>query len=236
VDASHVVTRTSARRSNTALVLVILLTGANPALCHDVRAATSADSQVWNELDIAASVTRQLELTWVSLARLSSAKRGVATYANGLYVGIAIGHHLTLTPFYDEYVVTNSATGQWLHTREPGMDATISGALHSCRLADRSRLYRVVDQGFWVYRNRPGVDCRVGSEPSDTTVFVADELFHYTSFGGWTRNRFTSGARIGLDRRCALVLYYLRQVDERQLPRRIDALGITVELSLTGSP
>jgi len=40
-------------------------------------------------------------------------------------------------------------------------------------------------------------------------VFVADEFFHYSTFGGWTRYRFTSGARVALNARTALDLYCL---------------------------
>ena len=56
------------------------------------------------------------------------------------------------------------------------------------------------------------------------------EFFHYSTFGGWTRYRFTSGARWVLSKRSALDLYYLRQVDQRQIPGAINALGITLEL------
>jgi len=33
-----------------------------------------------------------------------------------------------------------------------------------------------------------------------------------------------------LNKRCAIVVYYLRQVDQRQIPGTINALGLTFEL------
>jgi hypothetical protein len=170
----------------------------------------------------------------VSLARLSSEIGSPVTYANGLYANIAIGDHATLTPFYSQYIVYGYTTGQWVHTGEPGVELTIAGGTPRCQLSDRSRFYYVVTTApsSWVYRNRPRIDCRVGSGARDMTVFVADEFFHYSAFGGWTRYRFTSGARWVLSKRSALDLYYLRQVDQRQIPGTINALGITLELRI----
>ena len=153
-------------------------------------------------------------------------------YANGLYADIAIGDHLTLTPFYSQYNVYGYATGQWVRTREPGFDFTVAGDLSQCQLSDRSRFYHVLGgtTSPWVYRNRPRIDCRIGSGPDDLAVFLSDEFFHYSTFGGWTRCRFISGARMTLTKGRAIDLYYLRQVDRRQIPGTINALGVTFEL------
>ena len=193
--------------------------------------AAGVDPQSWNELDITLPVSPRLELTWESLARVSSDKGGVVTYAGGLYANVAIGDHLTIGPFYDRYVVYSYSSRQWMHTREPGVELTLTtGASQPCELSDRSRLYRVLGQDFWVYRNRPRIDCRIGPARDDVKVFVADELFHYTSYGNWTRNRFTSGVHVTFNQRSAIELYYLRQTDERQIPDHIAGIGITLEL------
>jgi Protein of unknown function (DUF2490) len=213
----------------------LILTGTSTARSRETSSpATNADTQEWNEIDVTLPLAKRLELTWVSLARLSSDIGGPVTYANGLYANVAIGDHLTVTPSYNQYEVFVYAKRQWLHTKEPGVDVTIAEDLQRCQLSDRSRFYRVLGGAIplSVYRNRPRIDCHISSGPPGVTLFVADEFFHYSTFGGWTRNRFTSGTRIELSKRCALDLYYLRQVDERQIPGHINALGITLELRI----
>jgi hypothetical protein len=212
-----------------AILLTFPVAGASAAVGSSV---TGPDVQDWNEVDVTLPLAKSLELTWVSLARLSSEQRGVVTYANGLYADVAIGDHLTLTPFYSQYNVYGYTIGRWARTGEPGFDLTVAGGSPQCQFSDRSRFYHVLGEAtpLWVYRNRPRVDCRVGFGAREWTVFVSDELFHYSTFGGWTRSRMTSGTRVILSKRCALDVYYLRQLDHRQIPATINALGLTLEL------
>jgi len=216
-----------------AVASALLLASALPSKARQAATlAERADTQAWVEVDVTLPVSERLELTWVSFARLSSEIGRAVMYANGLYADVAIGDHLTLTPFYNQYHVYGYTTGQWARTGEPGFDFTVAGGSPQCQLSDRSRLYYVLGgtTSPWVYRNRPRIDCRVRSGLHDLTVFVSDEFFHYPTFGGWTRYRFISGARMRLNKRCAIDLYYLRQVDQRQIPGTINALGLTFEL------
>ena len=210
--------------------VALLLSSAAPATA--TSAVTHSDSQLWSEIDITLPLIQRLELTWVSLARFSSQMGGPITYANGLYGDIALGEHVTLTPFYSQYSVDGYASGIWTRTEEPGFDLTIAGGSPPCLLSDRSRVYHVLGEAPspWIYRNRPRIDCRVGSGPTEVTLYLSDEFFHYSTFGAWTRYRLAGGARKPLNKRCAIDLYYLRQVDQHQLPRTINALGITFEL------
>jgi hypothetical protein len=202
------------------------------AAVTETSAALHSDSQLWTEIDITLPLLQHLELTWESLARFSSQMGRPVTYANGLFADIAIGDHLTLTPFYSQYNVDGYASGIWAHTREPGFDLTIAGGPRQCLFSDRSRVYHVLGEATspWVYRNRSRIDCRLGSEPSPVTLYLSDEFFHYSTFGAWTRHRLLAGARKALNKRCTIDLYYVRQVDQRQLPGVINGLGVTFEL------
>ena len=216
-----------------AVASALLLASALPSKARQAATlAERADTQAWVEVDVTLPVSERLELTWVSFARLSSEIGRAVMYANGLYADVAIGDHLTLTPFYNQYHVYGYTTGQWARTGEPGFDFTVAGGSPQCQLSDRSRLYHVLGgtTSPWVYRNRPRIECRVGSGPHDLGVFVSDEFFHYSTFGGWTRYRLMSGARMTLNKRCAIDMYYVRQVDQRQIPGTINALGLTFEL------
>jgi hypothetical protein len=202
------------------------------AAATENSAAAHSDSQLWTEIDTTLPLIQHLELTWVSLARFSSQLGGPVTYANGLYADVAVGGHLILTPFYSQYGVDGYASGIWAHTREPGFDLTIAGGPRQCLFSDRSRVYHVLGEATspWVYRNRPRIDCRVGSEPRPVTLYLSDEFFYYSTFGAWTRYRLLAGARKALNKRCTIDLYYVRQVDQRQLPGVINGLGVTFGL------
>jgi hypothetical protein len=80
----------------------LILTGPTTAKSREI---SSPDTQEWNEIDVTVPLPQRLELTWVSLARLSSNIGRPVTYANGLYAGVAIGDHLTVTPSYSQYEV-----------------------------------------------------------------------------------------------------------------------------------
>jgi hypothetical protein len=153
------------------------------------------------------------------------------TYATGLEFNVKVGKHLVLIPSYYSYGSFSPATG-WIHAREPLMDFTFVGALGPCDSTDRSRVIRVGSEGkvFWVYRNRPEIACRVGPERWGLSLFAWDEAFYYSKYHGWTRNRFGSGARIAVNRRVALDVYYLHQVDRETQPGDIHGFGMTLEL------
>ena len=215
-----------------AMMVVVVVAAAVARGGENPTAQARADSQLWSEVDVISPLTDRLELTWVSLARFSSDVGGAVTYANGLYGDIAIGHHLTLTPFYSEYNTYSYARGSRGRTEEPGLDLTVAAGSPHCLLSDRSRFYYVLGESNTarIYRNRPRVDCRVGSGAREVTLYVSDEFFHYSMFGGWPRSRLIGGARKIVNRRCAIDVYYLRQVDQRQGPGTINAFGITLEL------
>ena len=209
-----------------ALAAAVAKGGENPT------AQARADSQLWSELDVILPLTDHVELTWVSLARFSSDVGGAVTYANGLYGDIGIGRYLTLTPFYNDYSTYSYARRSWGRSEEPGLDLTVAVGSPHCLLSDRSRFYYVLGESNTgrIYRNRPRIDCRVGAGPPELTLYVSNEFFHYSMLGGWPRSRLIGGARKVLNTRCAIDVYYLRQVDQHQGPRTINAFGITLEL------
>jgi len=204
------------------------------AQAREIPPQTSADFQAWNEIDLTAPLAVRFQLTWVSWVRLSSSLGGPVTYANGADADLKLGGHMTLTPSYYTYDSLKSATGQWVKAREPVLAATFARELQPCQLSDRNRIALVAGEGdaYWVYRIRAKLDCRVSADLLGVSLFVWDEVFHYSVFHSWTRNRFAQGFHITVNKRCGVDLYYLHQADEEVQPRDINGVGITLQLRL----
>jgi hypothetical protein len=197
--------------------------------------AINQDFQTWNELDVTAPLDAQLALTWVSWLR--SNDQGPLTYAYGAEAELNVSNHLTLSPSYYVYDNYKSTTRQWVETRQPTFAANLSEDLQPCNISVRNRL-SIVDGGgasYDEYRIRPQVECRVNVKPVSVSAFLWDELFYYSEFHRWNRNRVAPGLRVGGDRRWALEVYYLHQHDGEAHPRDVDALGITLQLRLGSS-
>jgi hypothetical protein len=196
--------------------------------------AIDSDSQAWSEVDLTVPVTQEFSLRAESLARVSTRAGDWVTFASGLYAAVAVDTNLTLAPFYGEYDTYKELKRNWLRTGEPGLDVTLTSSSEPCQFSDRSRWYYVLGEATsrWVYRNRPGIECELGPRRWELTAHISDELFHYASLGAVTRQRWIAGARTAIGRNLSVDLYYLRQNDRIQLPSRVNALGVTIEVRL----
>ncbi len=64
------------------------------------------------------------------------------------------------------------------------------------------------------------------------SAFVWDEIFYFSLFRSWTRNRFAAGVHKQLNENWATDVYYLRQDDSHVQPCAINGLGLTLELRI----
>jgi len=222
-----------ASRALAALIGALMLTARAGALASP--APTNDDFQTWNEIDVTAPLDEQLALTWVSWVRSNA--QGPVNYAYGAEAAMTLSSHLTLSPSYYVYDSYKSATRQWVETRQPTLAAIVSEQLRQCDLSVRNRL-SVVDGGgasYEEYRIRPQVDCRISVEPLNVSAFVWDELFYYSQYHRWNRNRVAPGFRVDCSQRWAFELYYLHQYDEESRPREVNAVSLTLQLRVGAS-
>ena len=200
------------------------------ALASVLAAQPNSDRQIWSELDIRGRVSPGMDLTWSLLNRESfrGAHAAAGTRATGLDLNIRLSRHFALTPSY-YYAESRTQTGQWLPTHLPTLAANLIFEAQRCVFSDRNRLVGVLSAGqaFWVYQNRPRLDCRIGSGRTASSVFVWDEVSYY-SIAAWTRNRLASGVHVPLSARYTLDVFYMWQRDVRNQPGRVDALGVTL--------
>jgi hypothetical protein len=221
----------TASRALAALIGAIMLTARMGALASpNPPTQTNDDFQTWDEIDVTAPLDGQLALTWVSWVRSNA--QGPLNHAYGAEAEMNLSSHLTLSPSYWVYDSYKSANRQWVETRQPTLAVTLSEALQPCDLLVRNRLSEV-DGGsasYEEYRIRPQVGCRVSVEPLQVSVFLWDELFYYSQYHRWTRNRVAPGFRVDCSQRWAFELYYLHQYDEESRPREVNAVGVTLQL------
>jgi hypothetical protein len=195
--------------------------------------AELSDFQSWDEVDVSARLSRNLDLSWVSQGRLSTGYPNPATYLTGADLKVGLGHYFEMTPSY-YYLGVNSVTGHSGHFHVPMLSVTARSAWKGFTVADRNRFLGAIRDGsnFWVYMNGPRVDKPIGDRLWGTSMFVWDEVFYFSLFHEWNRNRFASGLRKQLNDNWAADVYYLRQDDSRIQPRNIDAVGVTVEIRI----
>jgi uncharacterized protein DUF2490 len=181
---------------------------------------------LWSELDVSINLAQGVDFTWAFLSRDS------ITRATGVDLNVQLSPHLILTPSY-YFAESRAQGGPWVRSHLPTLAATFVLDAKRCVITDRNRVVGVFSEGsrFWVYQNRPRLDCRLGSADRAASVFLWDELSWY-SIAGRNRNRVASGIRVPVSERWAFDVFYLQQHDVRAQPRSLQVLGLTLEVAL----
>jgi hypothetical protein len=192
-----------------------------------------SDFQSWDELDVSARLAKNVDVSWISEGRFSTQFGNPATYFSGAEATIGIGSHLLVAPSY-YYLAYRTTAGQSGHFHIPMLAATLKVARERWTVSDRNRFLGAIGGGndFWLYLNRPRVDYTLGSPRWGTSAFLWDEVFYFSVFHKWTRNRSAAGVRKAIHKNWAVDLYYLRQDDSKLQPRVINGVGATLELRI----
>ena len=195
--------------------------------------AILSDFQSWDEVDVSARLSKNVDTSWVSQGRLSTEYPNPETYLSGIDLKLGIGRHLEIAPSY-YYLGAIGLTGRSGHFQVPMLTATVRNTWNGWTVADRNRFLGAIGGGndFWIYVNRPRVDYSLPAPRLRTSAFVWDEFVYVSLFHEWSRNRFASGLRKSFNEYWATDVYYLRQDDSRIQPRRIDGLGVTLEIRI----
>jgi len=198
-----------------------------------VRPLAYPNFQSWDELDVSARLAENVDVSWISQGRFSTQVANPATYLSGAEATVGIGSHLLVAPsFY--YLAYKTTTGHSGHFQVPMLGATLKIARERWTVSDRSRFLGAIGGGnnFWLYLNRPRVDYTLGSSRWGTSAFVWDEVFYFSIFHRWTRNRSAAGVRKAIHKNWFADLYYWRQDDSKLQPRVMNGVGATLELRI----
>jgi hypothetical protein len=101
-------------------------------------------------------------------------------------------------------------------------------------LSDRNRIERLegLPGSPARYRNRASISWHLPGEHAWMTAFVADEVFYDFSKDRWTRNRAQAGLQFQLTTDTRLQTFYMRQNNTSGATRRLDVLGVTLQLAI----
>jgi len=212
----------------------VLLAAAALGTSTGVWAGTGVpDEQLWTELDVSGPLGTDNTITGVAQLRLSESLANPTFTALGVDLDHKSGEW-TLGIGY-RHQVTGDRQGEDINiTQVLRANATWKHRFGRSTIAVRTRVENTLTASGnpWRVRVRPEYRWATPDWGSVSYLFVNNEVYYQFSNDEFFRNRFQAGANLVLGERTELVVYYQRQDSKQQTPGAINALGLTMKVSL----
>jgi hypothetical protein len=195
-------------------------------------ANTRDDTQQWNDIQITAPVTKQVDFTFYSTFRIGRDITHLVDRRVGVGFSFKAGKYLTLTPSYLNIVMRPFERVK-VNENRLTFAATVRIPLRKFSFSDRNqfeRRFRLINSTR--YRNRLQVEHPIKIGKATMQVFASDEVFYDWSVNNWVRNRFAVGVIRKFNENFTADVYYMRQNDGRSRPGNLHIIGVTYRIRL----
>jgi len=209
----------------------LIIAGTVGAVCAQ---STRADTQEWNDVQIYAPVTKNVDFVIFGTLRIGRDITHTVDERIGAGFSFKFGKYLTVLPGY-LHITTQPFKGTSLYENRLNALAILRFPLGRFVLSDRNLIERRLRHpggNSTRYRNRLQIDHPVKLGDVSFNVFASDEVFYDWSFNAWVRNRFAAGVSKAWNKQLTTDLYYLRQNDSHSRPGDLHVIGTTFRIRL----
>ena len=210
-------------------LLLFALTGLASAQIID-----RADNQLWNDVQVAVPLTKNIDVNMLGTLRLGRDIRGPVDERLGTGFTFRFGQHLQIAPNY-LYIGMQPFRNRRVWESRLSLPVTLRFDVDKFRISDRNTFERRIRRpgiNSTRYRNRLQVEHPVGSKEWGLSLYVADEVFYDWSVDRWVRNRFTVGGTKVFNKHFTQDIYYMRQNDGVSIPGDLNVIGTILRIKL----
>jgi hypothetical protein len=223
-----------------ALAALVLASGLSKVPAQARPPVPEEDTQLWNDLQVAAPVTKRVDFNLFGTFRFGRDVSHLVDRRAGVGFSYRAGRlfkqpddFLSLAAWYLS-VITRPTEGRKAHENRLHLAGTLRFPVGQVALSDRNLFERRVraPADSTRYRNRLQLDYPARLKDGQFGVFVSDEVFYDWSVDEWVRHRFTAGVSRRFNRHFTGDVYYMRQNDGRSRPGDLHVIGLTYRVRL----
>jgi Protein of unknown function (DUF2490) len=214
--------------------LFVLLTVAYSTVFGQLTRLPETDLQQWNDVQIAAPVTKDIDFNLYGTLRLGRDVSRAVDERIGVGFTFRAGKHLSFATAY-LHIGMQPFEGRKVWESRISLGPTVRFEANKFRFSDRNlfeRRFRHPGIPSTRYRNRVQVEHPIGSDKIKLSLFASDEIFYDWSVNRWVRNRFAAGVTKVLNSNLTLDVYYLRQNDGLSRPGDLQVIGTNWRIKL----
>ena len=207
--------------------IVVFACAAGPRSAQSQTAVPKADTQNWNDIQLAIPLNKKVDFTIQGTVRIGDNVSRPVDERWGVGWVFKLNKYLSLNPFYF-HREARPPHGRQEYEDRLTVGATVRFPLGRFTLTQRNwfeRRWREPQVDAWRYRNAVLLEHPFKIGKTKFTFGVGDEVFYDWSLHVWVRNRFAVGASHTFNKHFTLYVYGMRQNDGRSRPGDINIIG-----------